>query len=152
MKKHHRSYINISLYQVIITEASKKFKAVESTKYLRAMNLFARLVCYAFMAYVVLPESYVSKYLLVELEPDYEPEPQPWPYNQPPVTTTLPPVPETTATDEIPEEETEPVALGRSMGGGRPKPPGKKGQVKKILVPTSMYFIFFHEDCDTNNS
>ena len=114
------------------------------------MNLFARLVCYAFMAYVVLPESYVSKYLLVELEPDYEPEPQPWPYNQPPVTTTLPPVPETTATDEIPEEETEPVALGRSMGGGRPKPPGKKGQVKKILVPTSMYFISFHEDCDTN--
>ena len=114
------------------------------------MNLFARLVCYAFMAYVVLPESYVSRYLLVELEPDYEPEPQPWPYNQPPVTTTLPPVPETTATDEIPEEETEPVALGRSMGGGRPKPPGKKGQVKKILVPTSMYFIFFHEDCDTN--
>lgn len=115
------------------------------------MNLFARLVCYAFMAYVVLPESYVSKYLLVELEPDYEPEPQPWFYNQPPVTTTLPPVPETTATDEIPSEETEPVALGRSMGGGRPKPPGKKGQVKKILVPTSMYFIFFHEDCDTNN-
>ena len=116
------------------------------------MNLFARLVCYAFMAYVVLPESYVSKYLLVELEPDYEPEPQPWPYNQPPVTTTLPPVPETTATEEIPKEETEPVALGRSMGGGRPKPPGKKGQVKKILVPTSMYHIFFHEDCDTNNT
>ena len=115
------------------------------------MNLFARLVCYAFMAYVVLPESYVSRYLLVELEPDYEPEPQPW-YNQPPVSTTLPPVPETTATDEMPSEETEPVALGRSMGGGRPKPPGKKGQVKKILVPTSMYHIFFHEDCDTNKT
>ena len=118
------------------------------------MNLFARLVCYAFMAYVVLPESYDSRYLLVEL--DYETEPE---YNlnlyqnlnQPPVTTTLPPVPETTVTDEIPFEETEPVALGRSMGGGRPKPPGKKGQVKKILVPTSMYHIFFHEDCNTNN-
>ena len=122
------------------------------------MNLFARLVCYAFMAYVVLPESYDSRYLLVELEsPDYDPEPQSLRYletlsNTGQPWTTLPPVPTTTATDEIPLEEQEPLALGRSMGGGRPKPPGKKGQVKKILVPTSMYHIFFHEDCDTNNS
>ena len=134
------------------------------------MNLFARLVCYAFMAYVVLPESYDSRYLLVELDdyepepipirnlvqtqslksPDYDPEPQSILYNTGQPWTTLPPVPTTTATDEIPLEEQEPLALGRSMGGGRPKPPGKKGQVKKILVPTSMYHIFFHEDCNTN--
>ena len=102
------------------------------------MNLFARLVCYAFMAYVVLPESYVSRYLLVELEPDYEPEPQPW-YNQPPVTTTLPPVPETTTTDGIPLEETEPVALGRSMGGGRPKRPAKEKVKKQLYTEFDFY-------------
>ena len=123
------------------------------------MNLFARLFCYAFMAYVILPESYDSRYLLVELEsPDDEPEPQSLFYNTGQPWTGQPftgqrPLPETTTTiDEIALEETEPVALGRSMGGGRPKPPGKKGQVKKILVPTSMYHIFFHEDCDTNKT
>ena len=111
------------------------------------MNLFARLVCYAFMAYVVLPESYVSRYLLVELEswhiePDlFMNQPQP---------DTLPPVPETTTPDEILLEETEPVALGRSMGKARRVPPSKKGNVKKIPVPTSMYDIFFCEQCNAN--
>ena len=120
------------------------------------MNLFARLVCYAFMAYVVLPESYVSRYLLVELEQEpwtYEPEPQTLNLRHyqnlkqyadittEPQPDTLPPVPDETTT-----EEPEPVALGRSMGGQRPLPPSK-GNVKKILVPTSMYNNFFHEDC-----
>ena len=88
------------------------------------MNLFARLFCYAFMAYVVLPESYVSKYLLVELK-------EPQPYLSQPEPETLPPVPDETRTDEIPLEELEPVALGRSMKGGRSKRPGKKKKCKE---------------------
>lgn len=32
------------------------------------MNLLARFVCSAYMSYVVLPESYISKYILIKLE------------------------------------------------------------------------------------
>ena len=32
------------------------------------MNFLARFVCSAYMSYVVLPESYISKYILIKLE------------------------------------------------------------------------------------
>lgn len=55
-----------------ITEDSNTFKVnelpIQDSLILGDMNCFTRFVLHAYMVYVFLPESYVSKYILIRLE------------------------------------------------------------------------------------